>query len=538
MARATIVRGLRKLKRLLGKHQYAREHNLANYKAEFPETGQLFLEFLRRCRFPQTASTARPIGVVVMPWVGTPTPWYQITLGIGLLLRSRPVVFVWDDTAFPTDSDYLTLQNEWIHTCLSYLQTRGLSVLRLSQHAPASDRPGDQEQIEKLAKANLVWASRARQPTEADLRIGRESHACLTRTLPLIRSLLQTLALEALLVPGGVRGTSGLFLLAGREVGLRVATVDSDFGVAQVSTNGVAAQCADIPRAFAQLWDTGGAGRAEAIKLARAELQLRLEARDRAGFQTISGDNRPGGESEVLVPLNIEWDTAALGRHEIFTDTSDWITSTVAYLLDHSPFRVAIRVHPAERRPLQHSGFDLQSIVKDALGDHTRVRFIAADDPVNTYDLLRAARLVLPFVSTIGIEAAALGKSVLVSGNSYYAGLGFVWSARSRADYFELLQRGLQGELPPKPDQIEKAWLCFYLTAVSNRLWTEFTPHPTDFWRWCRRQPADLFQDPAVLHILTAIDQNVPLALVRHWWRTSQSEAPIQGSTMAEAKGR
>jgi hypothetical protein len=131
--------------------------------------------------------------------------------------------------------------------------------------------------------------------------------------------------------------------------------------------------------------------------------------------------------------------------------------------------------------------------------------------------------VVLPFVSTIGIEAAALGKTVLISGASYYADLGFVWSARSREEYFDLLRQALRGELPLKPDQAERAWICFYLTAVSNRVWTEFTPHPSDFWRWCQRSPDDLLKDQTVQHILTAIDQNIPLALVRHWWRTKQS---------------
>lgn len=146
--------------------------------------------------------------------------------------------------------------------------------------------------------------------------------------------------------------------------------------------------------------------------------------------------------------------------------------------------------------------------------------------------------LVLSFVSNIEIEAAALGKWVPVSSNSYYAGLGFVWSSWSRADYSELPQRGLRGELPPKPDQTEKAWLCLYLTTVSNRLWTEFAPQRTDSWCWCRRQPADLFQHHAVLHILTAITQSVPLALVRHCWRTGHSQTLIQCLPTAEAKGR
>ena len=400
-----------------------------------------------------------------------------------------------------------------------------MDVVRLSRYAPETPWPEDYELIDKLTTANLVWHARGRRPSNADLRIGEASRVCLTRTLPLIRSMLRTLEFDALLVPGGVYGTSGLFLLAGRQMGLRVATIDCDFGVAQVCTDGIAAQCADIPRAFAEMLEASESVRAEAIDVARGELKLRTEARDRGGFQAVGSGRQPVGDEEVLIPLNIEWDTAALGRHHIFEDTADWITSTVVHVLEHGSHRVAIRVHPHERRLLQHSAFNVEAIVRQVVGEDPRVRFIAADEPVNTYDLLEAARVVLPFVSTIGIEAAALGKTVLISGRSYYADLGFVWSARSRRQYFYLLEQALRGELPPKRDQVDRAWLCYYLTAVANRVWTEFTPHPTDFWRWCQRSPAALLEDETVQHILTAIDRNVPLALVRHWWRANQSNS-------------
>ena len=133
-----------------------------------------------------------------------------------------------------------------------------------------------------------------------------------------------------------------------------------------------------------------------------------------------------------------------------------------------------------------------------------RCQFVAADDPVSSYDLLRAARLVLPFVSTIGIEAAALGKPVVISGACYYADLGFVWSAGSREEYLDLLHRGLHGKLTLRSDQVERAWLCYYLTAVRNRVSTDFTPHPDDFWTWSQRPFPSLLSDPAVVDIFEA----------------------------------
>ena len=91
----------------------------------------------------------------------------------------------------------------------------------------------------------------------------------------------------------------------------------------------------------------------------------------------------------------------------------------------------------------------MAGVLRDRFGQDPRYSFVAADDPVSSYDLLDSVDLVLPFTSNIGIEAAALGKTVLVAGASFYADLGFTWSATSRDEYLALLRRGLLGDLPP-----------------------------------------------------------------------------------------
>ena len=319
------------------------------------------------------------------------------------------------------------------------------------------------------------------------------------------------------MVPGGVYGTSGLFLNEAKARGCRVATFDTDRRIAQICVDGVAAQNGDIPMAFHSLWNADRDVRQEAVKVAMAEFRDRSANRDEYGFQVLparKSDQYPDGC--VLIPLNVEWDTAALGRHVHFESTADWLISTVSAVLDQDAGPVVVRQHPSERRLLQRSKLDVAALLRRRFGDDPRCQFVAADDPVSSYDLLRAARLVLPFVSTIGIEAAAMGKPVLISGACYYTDLGFVWSAGSREEYFDLLHRGLRGNLTLRPDQAERAWLCYYLTAVRNRVSTDFTPHPDDFWTWCQRPFPSLLSDPAVVDILEAIDTGVPISLLRH----------------------
>ena len=390
-----------------------------------------------------------------MPWVSTVAPWYASMLGLGLAHRGREVTFIWDDTAFPDSR--LEVQNRSIGNVLDVIG-QSLPITRLSNHGDGEPNAEDGDVIDRLTDQNVSWVLRGAAPTGDDRHVVEQIRSSLTRSLPLIRSVLDRAKVDCLVVPGGVYGTSGLFLHEAKARGCRVATFDTDRRIAQICVDGVAAQNGDIPMAFHSLWNADRHVRQTAVQVAMAELRDRSANCDDYGFQVLpatkSGQYPDGC---VLIPLNVEWDTAALGRHTHFESTADWLISTVGAVLGQDAGPVVVRQHPSERRPLQRGRLDVAALLHRRFGDDPRCRFVAADDPVSSYDLLRSARLVLPFVSTIGIEAAAIGKSVLISGACYYADLGFVWSAGSREEYFDLLQRGVSGNLTLRPDQAERA---------------------------------------------------------------------------------
>jgi hypothetical protein len=492
-----------------------RRYRLDQYKRWFPTTADAMARQLRR--FPTPLPTprpdTRPIGFVVVPWVSTPVPWYSIMLAIGLRRLGRPVVLVWDDTEFAEPR--IREQSDAIARVLPAVEDR-LPVVRLSALAPAAPRPGDDALLTTATELNVAWRLRGGQPTERDEPTVERIRQALTGALPLVRAAYAANDLEALVVPGGVYGTSGLFLEAGAGAGVRVATYDVDLDTAQLCVGGIASQSRDVPRAFATIWDGPADERAAAVATAREEFRLRTESVDAYGFQMVPAAGRTYENIAALVPLNVEWDSSALGRHVPFSDTTDWITSTVAAVLAADDGVVVVRQHPSERRPLQRSRYDVGAALRDAFPGDPRVRFVAADDPTSTYDLLRSARVVLPFVSTIGIEAAALGKPVILAGECYYAHLDLAWAPRTSEEYLDLVRRALRGELPLLDDQVERAWVCFYLTAVRNRVRTDFTAHPDAFWGWCRRSPESLFALPEVGDMLEAIDTDVPVSMLRH----------------------
>jgi hypothetical protein len=493
-----------------------RLYQLDDYKRWFPRTGKVFLRYLKRSgalKLPPGQSRGGAVGVLITPWVSTPTPWYAIMLAIGLARRGRPVILLWDDTGFP--EDHLDEQNHVIAEVLAYVG-RAFPVVRLSDESP-SDGPIDDALIESLTTQNLTWRLRGGPQTDSDQLLADQVTASLRSSLPYIRAALDHVELDCLVVPGGVYGTSGLFLLEAEARGCRVATFDADRSVGQLCVDGVAAQNGDIARAFETLWASDEPTRRRAVEVAQAEFNLRTQSNDDYGFQTLpAAGSDPDVHAGVLMPLNVEWDTAALGKHIHFENTPEWLVATITAIIDVDPGPVIVRQHPSERRKLQRSKLEIGSLLNERFGDDPRVEFVAAEAPVSSYDLLQSARLVLPYVSTIAIEAAAIGKPVLISGAAYYANLGFVWSAGSRDEYLALVRRGLQGDLELLPEQTDRAWICYYLTAVRNRIPTDFTPHPADFWSWSRRDPDTLFADPEVSDMLAAIDCDEPVSIRRH----------------------
>lgn len=216
------------------------------------------------------------------------------------------------------------------------------------------------------------------------------------------------------------------------------------------------------------------------------------------------------------MPLNHSADLAALQRHNVFKNQTEWILETITWVLDNTAATIAIRRHPCERVKGLATNDDYQRLIESNFSKKGRVFYIDSAASINTYDLIENARVVVPYVSTVGIEAAALGKPVVTEGSSCYSELGFVWSAKTREEYFNLLQMALNGELVVDKKKQEAAWRCYYLTQCCNFYHTTFTPQPSDFDKWVGANPHDLLSSVEVLDVLEAIDKNIPLAILAY----------------------
>jgi hypothetical protein len=487
-----------------------------------PMLAQWLRDSCRMCRFvrqapPATTGADAPrAAVIITPWFGSPVPWFSMAMGLLLAGRGHRVTFVLDDQLFGTDSRIWRLQLTCLRAVLAIVGSRH-PVLRLSDFRTAGEIDvGTQAAIDRLAYLNAVWARKGE--TGIDTEAMQRSAGQLLDSQRAITALLDRHPQELLFVPGGICGTSGLWLRTGRLRGIRVSTYDSGgYGVLLLAADGIACQLHDIPRAYAALRDETESTDERKLVIGYAEEEI---GKRRAGTDKFSSQikgasgKRPEYEGGLLIALNSPWDSAALGLHAVFETTQDWIVQTVRYALEHSEAPVLVRQHPVERLPIARSVDDTRALLHQHFCENPRLHFIGAEDPVNSYDLLEQVAAVVVYTSTVGVEAAAHGRPVITESTSYYANLGFVLKATTAQEYFGYLDDAIAGRRTVTPSMREAAQCCYYITQCCNWLQTSFTV--PDFPTWSRRPFAELASDATVDTVVTSVATDMPVSLINH----------------------
>lgn len=490
---------------------------------------QRMRRFGREYRVPQQASgTTQRFAVVVTPWIGSAVPWFSFACGLLLATNGNKVTFVIDDLPFGDKPLRYRFVLGCIQSVVNRLRNR-LEVVDLSAHRSVAPLSAEaRKSISRLATLNAVWAMRGEM-----VETGRQSFVdtCseqLNAAYGAIAAVMQPGRFDVLFIPGGVYGTSGLWVERARAARTRIASFDNGgYGALMLASEGLACQMHDIPRAFALLKRSCVSAQEREFVFDTAHAEI---AQRRSGVDTFASqmrETRSVGarfDGAVLLALNSSWDSAALGLHTVFENNMDWIVQTVRYLLEHTQATVVVRQHPAERLDYARTSDDYSALLRRNFGTQPRLIFIAADEQINSYELLERVAAVVVYTSTIGTEAAASGKPVITPSNSYYSDLGFVWKAVDRRLYENCLAAAAAGTLQVTAAMREDALFCYYLTQCSQWVFSPF--NPADFAKWSRLSLRGLHADANVSTVLKSLEQNIPVAFLNHQAAMQKRLAP------------
>lgn len=488
---------------------------------------QVFTDlFLARPRGAAAVVAGGPaVGVLLTPWQQTAVPFFSIECARRLAAEGLRVTLLWEpDNICGNAADPAEVAQ--IERVIAALAGE-FEVVRL----PASPVGDDAEPafFAELVWENAVQKMRGEAGAQEYLAEHPEMVAGMRGHVSRVRRFLRGRVFDWLFIPGGVWAMSGIWRGVAAELGRPFTTFDSGPGLALLGHDGVTAHFPDVEslaREVTALCRHDAAERARIAHGAQEKLRTRMRGDDDFQLQPVAATATAGHRWDIVVPLNLRWDSAAMCRRRLFASVRDWLTQLLAWVEATPGVTVAIRQHPCEKLAGYRGADDLSRLALDFPGLGERARFFAAEEPVNTYDLIAGAKVVLPFTSRVGIEAVLLGRPAILCAHCYYEGCGFAETPATTAEYFALLAKAVAGNLPLSDDARLAATVTYYLAETCLMLKTDFTPAPTDFVKWVRQPAAEIWRTPENADLLAALVTRDSLARIRHR-RLAAEAAPL-----------
>jgi len=214
---------------------------------------------------------------------------------------------------------------------------------------------------------------------------------------------------------------------------------------------------------------------------------------------------------DVIIPMNIFWDSAALGMDRVFTDEVEWLTKTLEYIMENTDCTVMVREHPAQY-------YDETAIYRQYRNElpicdkyPNRIRYVLANEDVNSYQYIENSKLVLPFTSTIGMESALLLKPVIMHTNAFYR--IYLDDANTEDEYFDMIDQYLKKGKKPEYD-MDKLYLAYFYQVINgvSSCWSEGSD------KWMDYSIEELLVQYGVTDLLNVVINNIPIL----YWRVKE----------------
>jgi len=231
---------------------------------------------------------------------------------------------------------------------------------------------------------------------------------------------------------------------------------------------------------YRALWQEWGG-----VALTRAELEHtreRLEQRRAGqGLSWTAYTSPPQAEAEVRAKLGIgdkpvialftssDDESAAFPEHRAgaFPDARDWLPATIELARRLPEHALVIRIHPA----LVDLGTNRQAL-EHALALRAQLpancRMVLPEDSVSSYTLADMAEVGLVYFTTLGLEMAAAGTSVLAVARGWYSHSGCVDFVERPQDYEPLLRAALQRGRSRERARLAHRFLHSYWTRLTR----------------------------------------------------------------------
>ncbi len=175
----------------------------------------------------------------------------------------------------------------------------------------------------------------------------------------------------------------------------------------------------------------------------------------------------------VPVFTNVVYDTSQVHANVIFENMFAWLDVLLEVIRLHLDTLFVIRAHPDEMRTgtrkLSNESVS-QWVLDNQVHRLPNVVFIDPQEFISSYELIQRAKFVIVYNSSIGMEAALMGASVLCGGKARYTQYPIVTFPQSAAEFTQQAEEFLGSEslqAPPEFRRNARRFLYYQLYRAS-----------------------------------------------------------------------
>ena len=174
-----------------------------------------------------------------------------------------------------------------------------------------------------------------------------------------------------------------------------------------------------------------------------------------------------------IVPVftNVIFDTSQPHANTVFSDMFAWLDLVLEIIKSHPETLFVIRAHPDETRTRKESRETVQGWVEaHGVDKVANVVFVAPKETLSSYELIQRSKFVMVYNSTIGLEAALMGKPVLCAGKARFTQYPTVFFPQTVAEQRIKTEEFLAAEtidVPPEFKRNARRFLYYQLFRTS-----------------------------------------------------------------------
>jgi hypothetical protein len=156
-----------------------------------------------------------------------------------------------------------------------------------------------------------------------------------------------------------------------------------------------------------------------------------------------------------VVPVfsNVIFDTSQGHANTVFPHMFTWLDLVFEIMQKYPQTLFVLRAHPDETRPGKASRESVQDwVAAKGIDQLPNVIFVKPDEYFSSYELIQRSKFVMVYNSSIGLEAAVMGKPVLSGGKARYIHYPIVFFPQSPQEYYQQAAEMLQVEKIEVPE--------------------------------------------------------------------------------------